>query len=167
MKGKFGNMSEYMILSDSTHLAAQYYRPLEFLRIQWLNPNSLRYLQATMQRVLVACARLRIERILLDLNCLPDLGMSEQVWLGERWLPCMVAQPLKCVALVIPPDQLYNQMVVESILQQGQDQGQIRFDIQFFTEPLTALEWVTDTTTEMPLLEQEWQLASAMGNSFC
>ncbi|UYZ63709.1 hypothetical protein [Hymenobacter weizhouensis] len=96
-----------------------------------------------------------VELVLLDMNKLPSLGLEEQFWVATSWLPTVSVPVLQRVALVLPQTNMYNQMVVESVLRTGQPF--IHYDIQFFTDAAGAMDWlVGQVPAQLAALETEW-----------
>lgn len=92
------------------------------------------------------------------MNGLPNLNIKEQIWVGVHWFPRVTSQVVRQVAVVVPSVATYNLMVVESIL--GLGSHLTRFEVQFFADPATALDWLTASPIHMLALTAEWQSAS-------
>ncbi|TGE19639.1 hypothetical protein [Hymenobacter elongatus] len=96
----------------------------------------------------------QVHHCLLDLHGLPDISIEDQVWLTINWLPRILRQYARQVALVLPAAHHYNQMVVEGLLKIGRPF--ITFEVQFFSDTHAALDWLTNSTEQVDKLEQEW-----------
>ncbi len=95
-------------------------------------------------------------RWLVDSASLPPLGLDEQAWLSELWLPCAEHLKLRHLALVLPGD-VHNQLIVENVISDGQ--RYVKANIQFFSDTSTALDWLTGSATLMRAMELEWHIA--------
>ncbi|SHI34299.1 hypothetical protein SAMN02745146_0593 [Hymenobacter daecheongensis DSM 21074] len=149
-----------MIITDFDCLRIQYSAELSLIRYQWQKAGSLTGFRAALNHVLALVQQHQVQYCLLDLHDLPDIGIEEQVWLGTQWLPRIVRHQARQVALVVPVSRQYNQMVVESLLKLGR--AFIRFEVQYFSDPLAALDWLTCSEEEMTRLQLEWQAAGGI-----
>lgn len=147
-----------MILAQIDCLRVQYDESLCLLRYQWYGGNPLHSFAQVMNYLADLIQTHQIKRVLVDMNGLPDLSMKEQIWVGVNWFPRVAAQSVQQVAVVVPPAATYNQMVVESLLGLGHHIA--RFDVQFFADPRSALDWLTNSPIHMLALMAEWQSAS-------
>ncbi|QIL76743.1 MULTISPECIES: hypothetical protein [Hymenobacter] len=147
-----------MILAQIDCLRVQYDESLCLLRYQWCGGSSLHSFAQAMNYLAELVQTHQIKRVLVDMNGLPELSMKEQIWVGVSWFPRVAAQSVQHVAVVVPPAATYNQMVVESLL--GFSRQITRFDVQFFADPGSALDWLTNSPIHMLALLAEWQSAS-------
>ena len=150
-----------MILDQIDCLRVQHDQSLQLLRCQWCGGAQLHSFAQAMLYMANLVRVHGVTRVLIDVNGLPDLSMKEQLWVGAEWLPQVEAQSVQQVAFVLPLTHTYNQMVVESILEV--DCRLLQFDVQFFAETSTALDWLTaSSTAHMLALAAEWE-ASCKG----
>lgn len=147
-----------MILDQIDCLRVQYDESLGLLRYQWRDGRSMHSFTQAMNYLAELVQTHQIKRVLVDMNELPDLGMKEQIWVGMSWFPRIAVHSVQQVAVVVPPVATYNQMVVESILRLSHHIT--RFDAQFFADPGSALDWLTNSPMHMLALMAEWQSAS-------
>ena len=144
-----------MILPQVDQLVVQHDPDLRFMRFQWLD--------ATRKRVRPALRHGRnLVRdyqpihALVDLRGLPDLSIDDQLWMTGHWFPVVAAQALRQAALVLPT-ATHNQMAVESLL--WVSRHLLRFEVQFFTDEVSALDWLLDSAEVAVALQQEWEYA--------
>ncbi|MDU0372703.1 hypothetical protein ACFPAF_20045 [Hymenobacter endophyticus] len=144
-----------LTLSD---IRAQFDPEAGLLRFQWAASAGRRRFQRSMSSVAQLLEQGDISVVLLDLHGLPSLGLDEQLWLAANWLSRVSVRAIEQVALVIPPDTVYNQMVVESLIRAGRHF--MRYEIQFFSNAAEALDWLVgeQNPAAQVALEQEWQL---------
>jgi hypothetical protein len=126
------------------------------MRWEWRGPMSLSYFQVAFSKMLVFALQHTPNRWLVDLSTVPPLGLDEQEWLSEIWLPCAQNLPLRHLAVVLP-GSLHNQLVLESVIQEGQQY--FNANMQFFADTTTGLDWLTGSAQLILDLEQEWQAA--------
>lgn len=140
-------------------IRAQFAPELGLLRFQWdATPTGLFRFQRSMSSVAQLVEQGDISAVLLDLHGLPSLGLDEQLWLAANWLGRVSVRAIERVALVIPTDNMYNQMVVESLIRVGRHF--MRYEIQFFSNAAGALDWLVgeQSPAAQLALEQEWHL---------
>jgi hypothetical protein len=99
-------------------------------------------------------AHLEVGRVLLELNALPDIPVYDQIWLSTTFMPAVLRLPLQQVVIVLSPQRVYNQQVVEGVLMAVA--WLIKFDVQFFPQPEAGLAWLTDESPRLPALLREW-----------
>ena len=97
-------------------------------------------------------------RWLIDSASLPPIGPDEQAWFSDLWLPCAEHLGLRHLALVLPGD-VHNQLIIESAITDGQ--RYVKANIQFFSDTLSALDWLTGSPKLMHDMELEWNAAQA------
>ena len=146
-----------MILSRYDNLAIQYDEALSFLRFQWRNPYSLEQYRDAIGYTETLIRDFRIKRVITDMRGLPTLTMADQMWLATSWFPRVVKLELEFGALIVLDNHLYNQMVAESVV--FLSRAFIRFDLQYFADAPSALDWVTQSAATVPALQQEWEQA--------
>ncbi|SDX38240.1 hypothetical protein [Hymenobacter psychrophilus] len=143
-------------------IQAQYAPAQALLRFQFRRPSRT---LADFQRSMRAVAQLADQQVvtegLIDLHELPEMQMNQQLWTAAQWLPRVSGPAVRHVAFVIPSDGLYNQMVIETLHRAGRHF--IRYEVQFFSKPAVALDWLLSFSdpAAQPGLEQEWAAARA------
>ncbi|TGE26354.1 hypothetical protein [Hymenobacter metallicola] len=134
-------------------LLLHYDQGLRLLRWQWRGPISSAQFQAAFYYLLEKSDQERVRRWLVDTSSMPVVGIDEQAWLSDTWLPLFVRLQVTDVAIILP-NNMHNQLVIENVLADGQ-----RYecgDIQFFSDATSALDWLTNSSGRGLELEQEW-----------
>jgi hypothetical protein len=147
-----------MILAQIDCLRVQYDESLCLLRYQWRGGNQVHSFAQAMTYLADLMQTHQIMRVLVDLDGLSVLSVRELQRMNVSWFPREVVQAIRQVAVVLPTSAAYNQAVVENILTLGSHLT--RFNVQFFADPSTALEWLTTSPMHMLALTAEWQAAS-------
>lgn len=146
-----------MIIKEISELLIQYSEPLSLLRTSWAAGRDMSQFRPTLDRLQVLAQRLGMSRYLLDLEALPDISAYDQQWLATQWLPRVLELPLKQLVIVLSPRRVYNSQVVENLLLVARPF--IRFDVQFFSQPVPGLRWLSDYSPLLPELLAEWDTA--------
>ena len=146
-----------MILSRYANLAIQYDEALALLRFQWRNPYSLEQYRDAIGYTDTLMRDFRIKRVITDMRGLPTLTMGDQMWLATSWFPRVVKRELEFGALIMLDGNVYNQMAAESVV--FLSKAFIRFDLQYFADVPSALDWITQSAAAVPALQQEWEQA--------
>lgn len=137
-----------------TAIRAQYHPELGLLRFQW---NSGRAETAKFRQSMNSVAQLMeqgtVTCTLQDLTGLPSLSLDDQLWLATSWLPRVSLPAVKQVALVLPERDVYNHMVVESLIRLAHPLLR-HYDIQFFSTVSGALDWLVGDAQDQ--LAAEW-----------
>ena len=152
-----------MILSRYDNLVIQYDEALALLRFQWRNPYSLEHYRDAIGYTDTLMRDCRIKRVITDMRGLPTLTMADQMWLATSWFPRVVRRELEFGALIVLDNHLYNQMVAESVI--FVSKAFIKFDLQYFSDVPSALDWVTQSAATVPALQQEWEQAYGLDES--
>jgi hypothetical protein len=147
-----------MILAQIDSLRVQYDESLCLLRYQWRGGSQVHSFAQAMTYLADLMQTHQIMRVLVDLDGLSVLSVRELQRMNVSWFPREVVQAIRQVAVVLPTSAAYNQAVVENILTLGSHLT--RFNVQFFADPGTALEWLTTSPVHMLALTAEWQAAS-------
>jgi hypothetical protein len=140
-------------------LCLQFIPELQLLRWEWRGPMSLRLFQIALGELLIFSIQQESSCWLVDLAAMPPLGLDEQEWLSELWLPCAKFLPLRHLALVLPFN-LHNQLIIESVVHDGRQYFNAR--TQFFSDTAAALDWLTGSDALITNLEHEWQAAHSV-----
>ncbi|MBB4603144.1 hypothetical protein HNQ93_003773 [Hymenobacter luteus] len=145
-----------MILSLFDFIA-QYSPEVAFLRIQWrAGTHSMARFQASLNSVAYLLEQGDVRDFIIDLHELPSISIEDQMWLTTQWIPRVSVPALQQVGLVLPARDVYNQLVVESLIRLGRHF--MHYDIQFFPHLPPALDWLVgqyNPVTEAEL-EAEW-----------
>ena len=142
-----------MILSRYENLAIQYDEALSFLRFQWRGS----YSRPAIDYVYTVIRDYYVKRVVTDMRGLPGIGIAEQTWLATSWFPRIIKENVECGALIMLDGNVYNQMVAESVIYLSK--AFIKFDLQYFSDLPSALDWVTQSAAAVPALQQEWEQA--------
>ena len=142
-----------MILTAIKEFCIQYDEQLAVLRVEWNGQRTHRFRQA-LKQLQSLTKELRVHRVLLELNSLPDISVYNQLWLSAHFMPSVLRLPLEQVVIILASKHIYNQQVVEELLMAAHPQ--IRFDVQFFAQPDSALYWLTSESPRLPVLLAEW-----------
>ena len=143
-----------MIIGSIPNFCLQYDQSLSVLRFEWVARSDHRQLRASATQLLVLLAELEVKHLLLDMNSLPNLLIADQHWLGDHWMPGLVALPLQRLVLVIDTSQLHNQLAIDAL--HDLVQPAIRFESQYFSDTEAGLDWLTDGSPRLPALWTEW-----------
>ncbi len=146
-----------MIINEIGELLMQHSEPLGLLRINWAAGRDMSQFRATFERLLALVRRLGVSRVLLELDALPDISAYDQAWLATRWIPQATELSLNQVVVVLSPRRIYNHQVVEGLLFVARPF--IKFDVQFFSQPVPGLRWISDYSPLLPGLLAEWDAA--------
>ena len=152
-----------LIINSISDFSLQYDESLSLLRVEWASGHDMRTFRASVGQLLELCQRLPVYHLLLNMNTLPDISVYDQVWLGIHWMPRVVQLELKRVVLVNHRRRIHNQLAIESLI--GQTSLGIRFDIQYFTQPVPGLQWLCDYSDHLPILLVEWDTQHAPASS--
>ena len=140
-------------MTKPNSLFLHYDTGLRLLRWQWHGPIHVAEFQAAFYYLMELSGKEKVRRWLIDTTDMPVVGIDEQAWLSETWLPLFAKLQVTDIAIILP-SSLHNQLVVETILADGQ-----RYDcgeIQFFSDVTSALDWLTNSSGRGPELELEW-----------
>ncbi|WP_019949648.1 hypothetical protein [Hymenobacter aerophilus] len=95
-----------------------------------------------------------IRHLLIDMRTVPLLTVYDELWLGAHFMPALMTLPLQRLVLIIGSHQTYHQLAVDAL--HDLVKPAIRFDAQYFDDPATALNWLTDDSPRVPALLAEW-----------
>ena len=143
-----------MIVSCAKELCVQYDKLLGVVRVAWVGGRNMRGFRDAFSKLPALVAQLGVGRVVLDLNELPDISVYDQLWLSTNFMPSLVTLPLRQAIIVLSPKQVYNHQVIEGLLMAVQ--LLIRFDVQFFAQANSAMQWMTDYSPRLAYLQQEW-----------
>ena len=152
-----------MIITSVSGFSLQFDEELSLLRIEWASGNDMRTFRASAEQLLVLSQQLQVFRILLNMNTLPDISVYDQVWLGAHWMPGIVRLPLERVVLINHRRRVHNQLAIDSLISMARPF--IRFDIQFFSEADSGLQWLSDRSPRLLGLLAEWDALHGSGTA--
>lgn len=124
------------------------------LRLEWVPRSDPRQLRPSATRLLALLGELHVQHLLLDMNSVPNLLIADQHWLGDHWMPGLVASNLRTLVLVIHTCQIHNQLAIDAL--HDLVQPAIRFESQYFTDMASAFDWLTNGSPRLPQLVAEW-----------
>ncbi|WP_201977878.1 hypothetical protein [Hymenobacter rubidus] len=143
-----------MIINNISDLSLQYDEPLGLLRVEWASGDDMRGFRNSAEQLLYLGQQLGVRHLLLNMNTFPDISVYDQVWLGTHWISGLLQMPLERVVLVNHRRRLHNQMAIDSLIAIARPF--IRFDIQYFPQPVPGLHWLSDHSSRLPALLAEW-----------
>lgn len=143
-----------MLIRSIPNLCLQFDAELGVLRLEWVAGSDARQLRASAAQLLKLLAELEASSLLLDMNSLPDLILADQAWLGQHWMPGLVALPLQHLILVIDTSRVHNQLAVDAL--HDLVQPAIRFESHYFADTESALDWLTNGSPRLAALRAEW-----------
>ena len=127
---------------------------LSVLRLEWVAYSDPIQLRASANALLALLQELAVRHLLLDMNSVPNLPLADQLWLGDHWMPALVALPLERLVLIIDSNQIHNQLAIDML--HDLVQPSIRFESQYFADMESALDWTTDSSPRLAALRTEW-----------
>ncbi|MBO0359795.1 hypothetical protein J0X19_17670 [Hymenobacter sp. BT186] len=143
-----------MIFRTIPDFCLQYDEPLAVLRMEWVAGPDMRCLRTSASQLMSLIGELGVLHLLLDMDSVPELPVADQWWLGEYWMPQLVALPLERLVLVIASSQVHNQLAIDAL--HTLVQPTIRFDAQYFSDSASGMDWLIDGSERLPALEVEW-----------
>ncbi|TPG64428.1 hypothetical protein [Hymenobacter nivis] len=146
-----------MIINEIGELLMQHSEPLGLLRTSWAAGRDMSQFRGALTRAQGLAKKLGVRRCLLELDALPDISAYDQAWLATQWIPNSLQLSLQQVVIVLSPRRIYNQQAVEGLLLVARPF--IKFDVQFFSQPVAGLRWLTDYSPLVPELLTEWDAA--------
>lgn len=153
-----------MLLPLFDALQVQLDADARFMRAQWREPaghylRAAQGLERSLRPALLHGRDLLVAHqpahVLVDFEGLPPISLPDELWMTTNWLPQVLTQPMRCVALVLRREHLHNQMVVESLL--WTSRPLLRFQLQVFDDVPTALDWLLEgDAAAISRLQAEW-----------
>lgn len=143
-----------MIFCNIPNFCLQHSPDLSLLRLEWVAHSDSRLLRASAGQLLMLLAELRVRCLLLDMNSIPNLDLADQLWLGDHWLPGLLALGLEQLVLAIDSAQLHNQLAIDALY--SLVQADIRFEAHYFSDSASAFDWLADAAPQRAALEAEW-----------
>ncbi len=143
-----------MLLRHIPAFCLHYVPDLHVLRLEWRPRSDPRQLRASAAQLLALLHERQVLHLLLDMNSVPDLPLADQAWLGDHWMPGLVALPLERLVLAIDTSQVHNQLAIDAL--HDLVQPAIRFESQYFSDADSAFEWLAEGSPHLPALRAEW-----------
>lgn len=143
-----------MIYTVSDFVCVQHDWDRGLLRHRWNGVErfaGLSLFQSVHESLLELAQEYHATNWLIELSAAP-LAVEDQLWLEETFIPTLAQTEVRRVAVVA--DDPYNLMVLEGLLPVGHTLQRM---LQFFADPVTALEWLTGSDTVAAALQQEWE----------
>ncbi|RZK61113.1 MAG: hypothetical protein EOO59_05870 [Hymenobacter sp.] len=144
-----------MLIRNTANFCVQHDQTLGILRLEWVPLSDPRQLRPSAARLLALLAALEVRHLLLDMNSVPNLPLADQLWLGDHWMPGLVALELEQLVLVISSTQLHNQLALDAL--HDLVKPAIRFAAHYFSDNLSAMDWLTNGSPQLPALLAEWE----------
>lgn len=149
-----------MLCKENIAFKVQHDIELNFLRASWQAKGRIILLRTALGQLLQLAQQLHVRYVQLELEHLPDLPVYDQLWLSMHWMPKVLALPLERVVVLLQPAQVYNTHAIEMLL--AGFRLFIKFDVQFFTQDLPGLQWLTADSARLPAIQAEWQAAGEL-----
>lgn len=143
-----------MIFKHLSPLFIQEDAELQLLRARWAGSRNASAFRDAASGLVGLAQQHGTRRLLLELSEQPDLPVYDQLWLSTTLLPRIAQLPVTQLVIILASQRVYNRHVLESLLMQHQ--ARIKADVQFFTQPEAALDWLTDNSPRVPALLAEW-----------
>jgi hypothetical protein len=138
-------------------IQVQYAPEVSLLRFQYRQPTTeLAINRKSLNAVAQLIEQNTISEGLIDLRGRPRISPEQQLWVATNWLPRVSVPAIQHVAFIMSKTGLYNQMVIEAMHYAARHF--IRYEVQFFSEPDSALDWLLSfqDSTAQARLELEW-----------
>lgn len=152
-----------MILSHIPALIVQADASLRLLRVRWSGGRGPQPYREALAGLVELAREHGTTRLLLELEDFPDIPVFDQLWLSTTLWQRAAHLQVQQVVIILSARRVYNRHVVESLL--TQPHTHIRADIQFFAQPDSALDWLTNHSARIPDLLAEWQQTLRPGNN--
>lgn len=146
-----------MIINEIGELLMQHSEPLGLLRVNWAAGRDMSQFRGALTQAQAVAQRLGVRRCLIEMDALPDISAYDQAWLANQWLIQSLQLSLQQVVIVLSPRRIYNHQAVEDLLLVARPF--IKFDVQFFSQPVAGLRWLTEYSLLVPELLKEWDAA--------
>jgi hypothetical protein len=124
------------------------------LLLEWVALSNALYLRSSAEQLLALLREREVRHLVLDMNSVLDLSIADQLWLGDHWMPGLVALQLERLVLVIDSRRQHNQLAIDAL--HDLVQPAIRFSSHYFTDVASAMDWLSDGSPQLPNLEAEW-----------
>jgi hypothetical protein len=131
---------------------------LGVLLLEWVARSNPHHLRTSAEQLLGLLREQEVRHLVLDINSLPDLSAADQLWLGDHWMLGLVALHLERLVLVIDSSHQHNQLAIGTL--HNLVKPAIRFSSHYFADIASALDWLTDSSPQLPALAAEWATRS-------
>ena len=131
---------------------------MQLMRVRWNGGHNPQLFREAASRLVELAQQQGTLRMLLELNDQPDVPVFDQLWLTTTLLPRALQLPVRQLVIILSNKRVYNRHVLESLLTQFQ--AHIQADIQFFSFPESALDWLTEHSPRVAELQAEWALST-------
>lgn len=148
-----------MLFTTIKEFLIQYDEESGLLRAEWRAGQDMQHLRPALLQLQLLTKQLQVSKVLYDMDAMADLSVFDQIWAATTWLPSVMQLPLKQVVIVIGAKRVYNQQAVEVLLHGFK--LFMKFDAQFFTQPLPGLQWLLGNSPRLPEMLAEWQAGVA------
>lgn len=128
---------------------------LGLLRVEYRLGFEGRLRRAEATALLALARKQETHHLLIDMRNVPMLSVYDEMWLSAHFMPGLVALPLQRLVLIVGSHQTNHQLTIDAL--HNLVQPAIRSDVQYFDDPETALQWLTDDAAQLPQLLTEWQ----------
>ena len=132
----------------------QYDKPLGLLRLEWISGEDTTGLRNSAARLLNLARELVVRALLIDMNSMPNISVSDELWLGANWMPGIVQLPLEHLILAIDSNRIHNQLAIDAL--HDLIKPDIRFESHYFADATLAVHWLSEGTGRLPALLAEW-----------
>ncbi len=143
-----------MIFRHLSNFCFQFDHLLGSVLLEWVALSNPEHFRTNAVQLLALLQEQEVRHLLLDMNSFPDLPVADQLWLGEHWMPGLVALALEQLVLIIDSSRVHNQLAIDAL--HDLVQPAIRFSSHYFSDVASALDWLTDGSPRLPLLAAEW-----------
>jgi hypothetical protein len=124
------------------------------LLLEWVALSNPLYLRTSAAQLLALLREREVRHLVLDMNSVLDLSIADQIWLGDHWMPGLVALNLERLVLVIDSRRQHNQLAIDAL--HDLVQPAIRFSSHYFADVASAIDWLSDGSPQLPALAAEW-----------
>jgi hypothetical protein len=116
-----------------------YFNPdINAVVMKWAGYSTSQEFKEGTELMLNTLIKHNVSNVLADIKDMILIGMEDQEWINEVFLPRATEFGFKVLAIV-KPDHYFNQIAVETI---SYKVDQNKLTIQFFDNPDTAVEWL-------------------------
>jgi hypothetical protein len=143
-----------VILRHIPNFCLQFDPLFRVLLLEWVALSNPHHLRISAEQLLQLLREREVRHLVLDMNSVLDLSIADQIWLGDHWMPGLVALNLERLVLIIDSSHQHNQLAIDALYDLVQPA--IRFSSHYFSDIPSALDWLTDSSLGLPALAAEW-----------
>lgn len=126
-----------------------YHKDLSMIQYIWRGHVSSSEYRKALDKILRIARKEKATYWLSDQTHATTLDLTDQHWTTDVWMPKIFKTQLRKLAILLPHD-IYNNMVLEDFIQQAE--GRCPFEIQFFSDAESAIEWFHEPVpVQLPL----------------